>query len=342
MPKKSSQAYISIALITLAIVFGVWLYASNENFIWYWGFGLAFGFVLQRSRVCFVSAASEPLITKSTEQFRAILVGILVSSFGITAIKYLSGGTQDMLGVSAISLPLVLGAFLFGFGMIFAGCCSSGMFVRVAEGYVIHIITLTCVIIGYLLANSHYQDVWAPFVIKAPIVFLPEKLGWSVGIIVHIVIILFLYWIARIREQGISSSNSARYLIGAIAVGILNVLHHMVLKSGWSVIGAFIWFKDKSSITLALNIRNLGLFAGALISIFAFSEFKLKRIRSVKQVYTSIVGGLFMGYGASIAGGCNINAFFNAAASLSLSGWIFMLFLFAGTFVGMKVLYKLM
>ena len=62
----------------------------------------------------------------------------------------------------------------------------------------------------------------------------------------------------------------------------------------------------------------------------------------MKQVIISIIGGLLMGYGACLASGCNVSAFFTAAASLSLSAWAFMVFLFIGSFVGIKLLYKLL
>lgn len=126
--------------------------------IWYLLLGIGFGIVLQRSHICFVNATSDPQITGSTEVFRAILIGILTSSLGITIIKYLSNGTLDMLGVSTISLPLIAGAFIFGIGMILAGSCASGMFIRLAEGYIIHLITIPCVILGYLFANRHRPE----------------------------------------------------------------------------------------------------------------------------------------------------------------------------------------
>ncbi len=200
MKKTSSQVTIAFILLILALIFGIWLIIQGENLVWYWILGIAFGYVMQRSGVCFASSASEPIIMGSTIQFRSILTGILVASLGITAIKYLSDGVLDFLGVSAISLPLILGAFLFGIGMIIAGCCTSGMFIRLAEGFSIHIITLISVIIGYMFASSHYESVWAPWVIDAPMIFLPEKFGWFWGIVIHIAIILLLY-IAAVKWE---------------------------------------------------------------------------------------------------------------------------------------------
>ncbi|MNV99492.1 putative inner membrane protein [compost metagenome] len=60
----------------------------------------------------------------------------------------------------------------------------------------------------------------------------------------------------------------------------------------------------------------------------------------MKQVLAAILGGLLMGYGARLANGCNIGALFTSISSLSLSGWIFWLFLLAGAFIGSKLLAK--
>ena len=124
------------------------------------------------------------------------------------------------------------------------------------------------------------------------------------------------------------------YLTGAVLLGIINFVHFLTLDSGFSVTGAFYLFTDgANSATIGATLRNAGLFA-----VLACARFKFIKIRSAKQVIGAVTGGLLMGYGAGIAGGCNISAFFAAAASLSLSGWVFLLFLFAGTFVGIRLL----
>ena len=348
--KKSTQKVIAFVAMIVAILIGISLYNRGDNFIWFWIFGLAFGIILQCSRLCFVSAASEPFITGSTEHFRAILIGIFSASLGITAIKYLSDGTLDFLGVSAISIPLIIGAFIFGIGMVLCGCCSAGVFIRLAEGYSVHIVTLLSIITGYLTANSHYQTLWAPLVVNAPAIFLPSEIGWTGGIVSHIIVIILLYLVALRIEDNVSSSNSSKALIGGIILGFFVILHYIILESSWSVTGAFFWigelFKttDKNTVQMALgpNLRNIGLFLGAFISIFACGNFRFKKIRSLKQVCTNIFGGLLMGYGACLASGCNVSSFFIAAASLSLSAWVFMIFLFAGAFIGIKLLYKLL
>ena len=70
------------------------------------------------------------------------------------------------------------------------------------------------------------------------------------------------------------------------------------------------------------------------------SQFKFKKIKSVKQVIAAVLGGLLMGYGARLAYGCNIGALFSGIASLSLSGWVFALSLLVGAFIGSSLLAK--
>lgn len=332
--------------------------SNTEFIILHIIFGIIFGCILQRSKVCFVAATTEPFTTNSTEQFRAILIGILATSLGFSIIKFLSHGELDMLGVYPISIALIIGAFLFGFGMVLSGCCSSGLFIRLGEGYIIHIFTFLGMIIGYFFASSHYQSIWGPFLLNAPAIFLPAEIGWTLGIMAHIIVIVLLYLVSLKLEKNAFSNNASK-LTGAVLLGIFIVLHYIVLNSNWSVTGAFYWieqliayFTGKSSIiakqtvtlsnAIAPNLRNLGLLIGAFLSALISRKFNIKKIHSLKQVFTAIIGGLLMGYGTYIAGGCNISAFFIATASLSLSGWVFMICLFIGSSLGIKILYKIL
>ncbi len=86
--------------------------------------------------------------------------------------------------------------------------------------------------------------------------------------------------------------------------------------------------------------RNLGIIFGAFFASLMASQFKIKKIKSAKQIFAAILGGLLMGYGARIGFGCNIGALFSGIASFSLSGWVYGLFLFIGAWIGSKILVK--
>ena len=106
----------------------------------------------------------------------------------------------------------------------------------------------------------------------------------------------------------------------------------------WSIyngsLKSFNFFKHQSSLT------NLGIVLGALLSTLLAASFKVKKIKSSKQVGAAILGGLLMGIGAKVAMGCNIGSFFSAIPAFSLHGWVFMVFIFLGAATGSVMLKK--
>ena len=160
--------------------------------------------------------------------------------------------------------------------------------------------------------------------------------------------------------------NPFTYVVGAILLSILQIA--LLASSGnpWGVSGTFTnwgawiyeafggsvdkWFYFSSQgAQNTLNngffndpgsMSNMGIIFGALLATLLASQFKFKKIKAVRQVVAAVLGGLLMGYGARLAFGCNIGAFFSGIASLSLSGWLFGASLLIGAFIGSKLLIK--
>lgn len=154
------------------------------------------------------------------------------------------------------------------------------------------------------------------------------------------------------------------YLAGAVLLAVFQIAHIILLNSGWGVTSAFAdwgaWIYEavggsvrewgyfasaKSQKTLDAGplvdggtLRDIGIVCGALVATLFASEFKIKKIKSLRQVVAAILGGLLMGYGARLANGCNIGALFTGISAFSLSGWVFAFFLLIGAFIGSKLL----
>jgi len=65
-------------------------------------------------------------------------------------------------------------------------------------------------------------------------------------------------------------------------------------------------------------------------------EFKWK-LPSWETAFFAIVGGTLMGLGARLAMGCNIGAFFATVTNGDPSGWIFLIGMTIGAYIGVKV-----
>jgi len=82
------------------------------------------------------------------------------------------------------------------------------------------------------------------------------------------------------------------------------------------------------------TVLNIGIIVGAFIASAAGGLFKFTKI-TTGNFAASVIGGLMMGYGARLAFGCNIGAYFGGIASFSLHGYIWGILAMAGTFLAL-------
>ena len=86
---------------------------------------------------------------------------------------------------------------------------------------------------------------------------------------------------------------------------------------------------------------TVGVISGSFVGALFANEFKLRFPRNAKRYVQALGGGVIMGYGAGLAIGCTLGAFFSSIPSLSVSGWVFALSLSGGAFLGVKVIKRL-
>ncbi|MHB8074296.1 hypothetical protein E4K67_08590 [Desulfosporosinus fructosivorans] len=146
------------------------------------------------------------------------------------------------------------------------------------------------------------------------------------------------------------------YWIGAIFLGVLNILVLIARGKPWGItlnienwaewIGTSLGVLDDRGFTFkelmaaSGTYLNLGLILGAFWATLVASQVRFRPIRDKKFLFSALIGGLLMGYGARIAYGCNIGALLNGIASSSLTGWIFAIAVFLGTWLGSKLLLR--
>jgi len=199
--KKKSQIPIALILLAIIIGIGIWLSTRDEKLVLYWLTGLAFGFILQRSRFCFTASMRDPYLTGSTSVTKAVLIAFAITTIAFTAIKYgysvkglpIPGGSY----IAPISIGTGIGAFMFGIGMVIAGGCASGTLMRIGEGFWMQLISLVFFIVGSLLGAYNYGWWERNFFVSAPRIFLPDYLGWIGGVLANLLIIAIIYVIAH-------------------------------------------------------------------------------------------------------------------------------------------------
>lgn len=113
------------------------------------GVGIGIGICLQKGRFCFVHAFRDLIALKDTRVTKGVLAATVVTMvlWSVASVAgygpSLTGGSWGLVGL--------LGGFLFGVGMTYAGGCATGTLFRVGEGYVHFWVTLCAMGVGYVI-----------------------------------------------------------------------------------------------------------------------------------------------------------------------------------------------
>jgi len=153
--------------------------------------------------------------------------------------------------------------------------------------------------------------------------------NWSantVGIIVALLSILMLAWS---RPWG---------AVGAVRNWGEWIIYHLHL---WDSLGfADVFERDMPAgfWTHTGSVIGIAFVGGAFLSACLGGDFAF-RIPPKLEMVKAIFAGLFMGAGATLAGGCNVGGFYNAIGNLSAHGFAMMAGLIIGAILGLKYVY---
>lgn len=84
------------------------------------------------------------------------------------------------------------------------------------------------------------------------------------------------------------------------------------------------------------SMMNFGIMLGALLAASLAGKFAPNFKIPRRSLLAAVLGGLLLGYGARLAYGCNIGAYFSGIASGSVHGWLWLVFAFLGNILGVK------
>ena len=205
--RKPKKNQIPFGFLTVAFIVAVALLLNlkSTTMSFFWITGTVFGFILQKGRFCFTASMRDPYLTGGTSITRAVIICFAISTIGFTAIKYgYHSAGLPIPGMSYVvpsSIATLVGAFMFGIGMVIAGGCASGTLMRVGEGFVMNLIAFFFFIIGSLW-GAHDFGWWKEmFISKGPSIFLPDVFGWFGAVILQLTVLLILYVVAEQYEK---------------------------------------------------------------------------------------------------------------------------------------------
>jgi len=272
------------------------------------------------------------------------------------------------------SVQVAIGSALFGLGMQLGGGCGSGTLYTVGGGSGRMVATLAAFCAGAFVGSldmARYADLPSLGVVS-----LAAELGFAGALALQLGV-LALVWVGlrawakgrpqRRLWQRLTWERLLRgpwpLLFAAAMLAGLNALTLVIAGHPWTVTWAFTLWGAKAATAFGwdpstssfwsggfpgaalergilrdnVSIMDLGIVAGALTAAGLAGRFAPSWRVPWRSLLAAILGGLLMGYGARLAFGCNIGAFFSGVASFSLHGWLWIVFALLGTWAGIKL-----
>lgn len=319
--------------------------------------GLAFGVLLQRSRLCVVAAVSNLVLARDFRQLHGYLAAVAVA---LTGTYLLERGEWVAVAESAYRASALnwaaagLGGLVFGFGSLLAGGCAGRTLVRVAEGNLGAWITLPAFVFGAMAAL---------FGALLPVRCLLSSLAWDppggdgglaalLGLPPWLpVAVLVASCGLAIWRFGRRTRDPSIILAGVLAGGLV------VLGWWWSGDLVADAFDPRAPVSLSIagplarsgialatpDLPALGfgvpflaaLLISALGSALVSGQFHWVAPQS-PQVGPCLAGGLLMGVGAIFAGGCNIGNGLTGLSTTSAQSLIALLAMGVGMVLGLR------
>ncbi len=273
-------------------------------------------------------------------------------------------------------LEVAIGAFLFGIGMQLGGGCASGTLYSTGGGDTRTAITLVCFVAGMTLGAWDIER-WAALPQLPPISLRQSLGLWpALALNLGIFALIAWAAAARERRmrgsvEPIFRCEGRAFLTGpwpfawaALALALLNAATLVLAGRPWGITQAFatwgalvaeaagladpvwwVYWEDPTRVDLlhrplvqdATTLMNVGLIAGAGLAAALAGRFAPGWRIGWGPLLAAILGGLMLGYGARMAFGCNISAFFSGVASGSLHGWLWILAALPGNWLGIRL-----
>ncbi|WEF34298.1 YeeE/YedE family protein [Pseudoduganella chitinolytica] len=279
--------------------------------------------------------------------------------------------------VSPAGTSVVVGAFIFGIGMQLGGGCASGTLYTVGGGSTRMLVTLAAFIAGSLVGTAHMPfwtslPQLQPVSVVAALGLAPALvLNWLLfALIAAVTVVVEKRRHGRLVAAHVQPARGSRWLhgpwplmAGALALVLLNFATLALAGRPWGVTSAFalwgakvaalagvdvaswpFWMTKANAAALAApvshditSVMDIAIVLGAMLAAALAGRYAPVWRLPLRSLVAAVVGGLLLGYGARLAYGCNIGAYFSGIVSGSLHGWLWLVAAFAGNVAGTRL-----
>jgi hypothetical protein len=261
--------------------------------------------------------------------------------------------------------------------MAISGSCISAHLYRLGEGSPTAIFALFGTLIGFAIGFATWNGLYLGTISEAPVLWLPHELGYGGTLLLTVAVLAALAaaalsW-ARVSAPEPRQPLTLRSAIGAIfvrrwpaaaggaAVGVISAAYYLrvaplgvtaelgsIARTAAASAGlapdtlfGLDGFRGCATAVKSFLVSENGLFVGglalaSLASALIAGQFS-PRWPGWPDVWRGTLGGVLMGWGAMTALGCTVGVLLSGIHAAAVSGWVFLIFCFAGVLAGLRL-----
>ncbi|WP_456079853.1 YeeE/YedE family protein [Mogibacterium sp.] len=324
--------------------------------------GIAFGFVLKKSRICYTGTIRDIYLEGRNYNLLLLLATIFTEAV-VYNIFVIAGYVTDgyMTSFSLVALPV--GSMLFGFGAVMSSGCLTMSIVKSGDGRIIGWISLaTFMIVGCFFSAGGGRFFAGKF-IQTYEVFdkeLIEDARIRLGISVVVTILIYVAMWRKAKKKKKKSHNlnlrnkDVWFILSGIVLGIaFPVSEHFGRIGGVAIVSPLLSYPftimKPAQIVGGCNIYDqhfglgstlvFGILLGSFLTSVLSKEFHVV-IPSMGQIVKTIIGSAMMAFGALVAGGCLVGNGLVKTAQFSAKAWVSLIFIALGIWIASYILLR--
>lgn len=317
--------------------------------------GLILGWALQRGGFCMNIAFRSIVYKEDRSSLQAWVLILLINIPAITLLENLGFIFPERAPFRPFSL--MIGALIFGMGMVWAGGCVSGTYYRASKGMLGSLFAFFGFLFGLLMTRRGVLDSLRQVLNRFEWTIAGEipHLGYilpfdpMLGSWIVVMLLLISGVIYLIKAEGNPYSVGWKWPVTGTVVG-LAALAAWIFSSlegrnyGLSIIqpttvwGSWLLFGDSSGLNWTAWML-IALPPGAFLAAWRGKDLSF-RLPEPKRAFIQFIGGLIMGIGAALAGGCNFGHSITGMSALALSSLAATIFSMFGNWIATSLVWR--
>lgn len=299
------------------------------------GIGLLFGILAEVTRFCLRRGLVGPTAERkpALALWATALATAIIGTQGAVSMGWINFDDHRLMAPDLPVLAIALGGLAFGAGMVLTRGCASRLTVLTGTG---NLRALTVLIVFAITAHATMKGLLAPLRTTLGAVTLPMGDAISLANLPGGAALAASGIGAAALSFAIAARLPLRLLVAGVAIGALVPLAWVgtgfVLLDEFDPIGmeslsftlplseTLFWAIASSSVAAGFGIGLFGgSIAGATLSSLATGRFKWQSFATPQETGRYFAGGVLMGVGGVLAGGCTLGAGLAGVPTLSVA-----------------------